>query len=517
MTGRQPHDELRDLLWSIEDGSISAGGIERIDELVRGDPELLRHYIEYTRLLSDLRFGLTNGRAHDVLGRLFDIDQGNDECGMMNDESPTDAQSSDIHHPSFIIHHSEVPNSEPLVPPIIIDTSTPPGSPLFFLNPSLGGWLFSYSAATVITGVLVLIFWMWKVSLRDEVAESPRPAMPPSVAREMEPVGRITGTADCRWANAQTAPRNETVPLGRKYEFVSGLMEIAYQSGAKVILQGPCTYEVDSAAGGFLSLGKLTARVETKGEGGRGKAEEMTNQNSPFPPPPSPFVVKTPTAIVTDLGTEFGVEVTGDHRNRVYVFEGRVAVRPAAGKTAKPDDLVLGEGQSVALDANGAVLESPPSREAEGKGSAAQFVRRMPLPAKLGVLDLLDIVAGGDGTGHLREQGISPVTGAQRQNLSAVRAQRRSAVPPRPVEPAGGRRLRPGRQGRPGATRFRRAYLPPTRNLRHGTLDTIWARGADMPRTRRPPTGVTGFTPWGGAGSTCPKNAACWGCARMRA
>jgi len=38
-------------------------------------------------------------------------------------------------------------------------------------------------------------------------------------------------------------------PPGRKYELDAGLMEISYASGAKVILQGPCRYEVDSAAG----------------------------------------------------------------------------------------------------------------------------------------------------------------------------------------------------------------------------------------------------------------------------
>ncbi len=49
------------------------------------------------------------------------------------------------------------------------------------------------------------------------------------------------------------------VPLGRKYALSSGLMEISYQSGAKVILEGPCTYEVESEVGGYLALGKLTA------------------------------------------------------------------------------------------------------------------------------------------------------------------------------------------------------------------------------------------------------------------
>ena len=43
-------------------------------------------------------------------------------------------------------------------------------------------------------------------------------------------------------------------------------MEITYDTGAKVILQGPVTYEVESKDGGYLSLGKLTARVETRGE-----------------------------------------------------------------------------------------------------------------------------------------------------------------------------------------------------------------------------------------------------------
>ena len=53
-------------------------------------------------------------------------------------------------------------------------------------------------------------------------------------------------------------------------------MEITYQTGAKVILQGPCTYEVDSARGGFLSLGKLTARVEMKkGSGVRGQGSDQ--------------------------------------------------------------------------------------------------------------------------------------------------------------------------------------------------------------------------------------------------
>ena len=46
-------------------------------------------------------------------------------------------------------------------------------------------------------------------------------------------------------------------------------MEITYDTGAKVILQGPVTYEVESN-GGYLAVGKLTGKLEKKEERGEG-------------------------------------------------------------------------------------------------------------------------------------------------------------------------------------------------------------------------------------------------------
>ena len=57
-------------------------------------------------------------------------------------------------------------------------------------------------------------------------------------------------------------------------------MEITYDTGAKVILQGPCTYEVESPRGGFLSLGKLTARVERSEVRGQGSEKQIPNPKS---------------------------------------------------------------------------------------------------------------------------------------------------------------------------------------------------------------------------------------------
>ncbi len=79
----------------------------------------------------------------------------------------------------------------------------------------------------------------------------------------------------CPWAASMSWPRDS--------------WKSATRAGAKVILQGPCTYEVDSPAGGFLSLGKLTARVEREksGENPKSKIRNL-RPLSPFPSPLSP-------------------------------------------------------------------------------------------------------------------------------------------------------------------------------------------------------------------------------------
>jgi hypothetical protein len=361
--------ELAQLLGQLADEQLSPAGQARLQELLRDDPAARTYYLDYMELHARLQWKQLSeeGSGGTVQG------------------------------------------------PIIIDTGPTIHYPLFTTQSPLGGWLFSYAAATVIMCVAILGAWAYKVSLsRAEVAKVvPRPASQ-RAEPEAEPVGRITGKVECRWANPQDAPP-AAVPLGRRYELASGLLEISYQSGAKVILQGPCSYEVDSSAGGFLSHGKLTARVETKGEGGSGKAEEaedpnseIRNPKSPFLLPPSPFVVRTPTAVITDLGTEFGVEVSKQGTTTSHVFQGTVRVRLTAGD---------GPGQEVLLHKNESARAE---RDGDGSsrllpsgavGAPPCFVRWLVEPPKR--LDLLDIVAGGNGLGHEREHGIDPTTGMQ--------------------------------------------------------------------------------------------------------
>ncbi len=339
-------------------GETTADDFAALDALLDGSAAARHLYVQYvyeTLALSSLLGAADSHGAADAHGSagILPVDSPRHFTG----ETPVPPGPEDAIESELGELESDVPAVEPLFPPIIIRTSPAIPVPAFSLSSSLGGWLFSYAVAMVLTGVAILGAWVYTVSHDGELAMSP-PVTPAPERRDVEPklesVGQVTGTFDCRGTDRQAVSVGAPMTVGRRYDLASGLLEIGYQSGAKVILQGPCSYVVDSPAGGFLSLGKLTARVESKREGGRGNVDgadnpksEIRNPKSPFPLRPSPFVVRTPTAVVTDLGTEFGVEVDRSGVTRSHVFRGRVELRVAGGGDEHSKPILLAENDSA--------------------------------------------------------------------------------------------------------------------------------------------------------------------------
>jgi hypothetical protein len=214
-------------------------------------------------------------------------------------------------------------------------------------------------------------------------------------------------------------PNSAKVLLGDKYDLASGLMEITYDTGAKVILQGPTTYVVESNNGGFLSVGKLTASVEKKVASGqspvasdeknaRGKAfaeGSLATSRQPL------FTIKTPTAIVTDLGTEFGVEVDTHGGTTSHVFRGLVRVQVVADDdNVQGDGQLLHENQSARVEKRG----DHPTVVVISSTKPAGFVRAIQKPKNkpaVKTLDLVDVVAGGNGFSGRRNHSIDPSSG----------------------------------------------------------------------------------------------------------
>jgi len=221
---------------------------------------------------------------------------------------------------------------------------------------------------------------------------------------EASVVGYISGMVDCRWADPSLKPITPLIRQGTKFALASGLMEITYTTGAKVILQGPCTYEVESPHGGYLALGKLAAKVEPPKSDSSIPAERSRQalQTRKLFSEKSLFAVRTPTAIITDLGTEFGVEVLESGESQAHVFQGQVEVRlvddgssssAEQGAGVRERVIVLGENQSAVVTKDGKIQTTEaPKGGGPGEGSriaaaAGAFVRQMPHWAPLKVFN----------------------------------------------------------------------------------------------------------------------------------
>ena len=187
-------------------------------------------------------------------------------------------------------------------------------------------------------------------------------------------IGVISGAAHCCWADASTAIEpGACVSVGRRFVLGSGLLQIWYNSGVEVILQGPAIYEVDSRYGGFLSLGQLTARVE--------KTCQRDGQGDRLVPAPE-FTIRTPTAVLANRAvmpgpglrgsSEFGVVVDSPDVTRVHVFRGAVLSRMTLGNHRD-------EVGSMLLTANRSLMLHRPvasNKRQDARMNDVQFARR---------------------------------------------------------------------------------------------------------------------------------------------
>ncbi len=190
-------------------------------------------------------------------------------------------------------------------------------------------------------------------------------------------VARITGKHNCRWATEGRAPLSYNhLAIGHELKLDSGLVEITYKTGVKVVLEGPVEYTFKKANTGRLDLGKFTAKVSKPAIG---------------------FTINTPGMSIVDLGTEFGAQVDKSGTTEAHVFAGVIEAHmiPRGAKTAVKI-LRLGKNQAIRLNA------------ATGKISTLgtgyyQFVRAIrpenPVPIRVATVHFgrLEIFRGPDG------------------------------------------------------------------------------------------------------------------------
>ncbi len=122
----------------------------------------------------------------------------------------------------------------------------------------------------------------------------------------------------------------------------TGLIEIMFDGGAKVLLEAPATFRLKSASRMVLRTGQLFALVPESARG---------------------FIVETPNSRIIDMGTEFGIQVKQDGTSDLHMFKGSAALTSDSGSRAKKT-LTLKAGQAKRVDTSGQARDIPIKEQA---------------------------------------------------------------------------------------------------------------------------------------------------------
>jgi hypothetical protein len=173
------------------------------------------------------------------------------------------------------------------------------------------------------------------------------------------------------------------------YDLREGVAKMELGSGASLTLEAPCQVELTSIGEVTLRNGRLAVVVSSEAKG---------------------FRVRTPTALITDLGTEFGVVAHSDGSTEAHVLKGRISIAIDPNNSGQLTSLVVNEGQAATVDVTGRTIRGELAAQAD------LFLLRLPPPSQPARLsqrvNLADIVGGGNGrgTGTL-DRGIDLGTG----------------------------------------------------------------------------------------------------------
>jgi hypothetical protein len=165
-----------------------------------------------------------------------------------------------------------------------------------------------------------------------QVASATKPGNsknPADAIAQSTTVARITATRNCLWqATTEGVGFGSRLHPGQRLNLSAGLVEVTFDDGATVVLEGPATFDVRATGKAALHDGRLAAIVPERAQG---------------------FEVATSRVNVIDLGTEFGVMAGREGTTEVHVSNGLVKSQllDESGKQLQIVELNTAEGARI--------------------------------------------------------------------------------------------------------------------------------------------------------------------------
>lgn len=155
-----------------------------------------------------------------------------------------------------------------------------------------------YGAIAAVIAVTALLFWPNQTTPISSVAVKDQPVAPPVIAAVM------TRMSDAKWADSSSSPQvGAALTVNQSLNLHEGAVAMTFHDGTQVIIEGPARFTPINHQQIAVHQGKIVAQS---------------------PAGVKHFSVSTPSAMVVDLGTHFGVNVQADQSTETRVFQGRV-------------------------------------------------------------------------------------------------------------------------------------------------------------------------------------------------
>ena len=334
MTDAMPPEDLDALILRYLDGQISRDDFARLSELLHDDPASLDRFVELSRLDRSIRDTLDHGHT------LASVQ----EARLISESTGESFEDLLAHLAAGSEKAQTVVLQDPAQkrPSSMSKTDDESVSARELL--SLAGYLASKGirtkagvigsiAAVLMLGALLYLTIVGlggnaeKTNVPKIAGDQPEPSAPSDLP-EVQPTpiaAMLTGEHNAAWEHHP----GKDLYAGQRLTLIRGTAEIATTRGAIVVIEAPASIELLNNSNAIhLDRGRLVGICHTESSKG--------------------FLVRTPDLDVTDLGTEFGVEVNRSGETSVEVFSGSVAVQQTDSRlSAAPVKLVKGQTAST--------------------------------------------------------------------------------------------------------------------------------------------------------------------------
>ncbi|MCA9003804.1 MAG: hypothetical protein KDA70_00925 [Planctomycetaceae bacterium] len=276
-------ENLLNRLLDSPEGEFSSTDFQQFQNILENSPEAMHQYFEY--------IDINTGIKSDWNERLKSLEQ-------------------------TVIHQ----------PPVSLDVQ--PATPINTPTPRRSNFI-NY-ALVAAASMMIFLFLEWMISghffwNQPQVTQTEPPAV------DFPYIATLTRATDCVWGG-DTPPKFSGQRLLSQDLFLEeGYAEFRFDTGVRIVIEGPTKIKMDSACCATVSSGKVVLH-------GYEAAPE--------------FALVTPQLTFHDIGTEYGAKIHADGEVDLHVFEGAVRVDPNQDNKLFTESIIIKEGQARQLKEN---------------------------------------------------------------------------------------------------------------------------------------------------------------------